>query len=121
MKINVLSLSHAKNNCSDLFCDRQRSTEKNHMAEVVVVIRWILEKLTLLLLTISIFYHNGDSAFLVKDFTSLKFSALFQDKPLPTSTCFHNLDETDHSENLFGCIAEILHHINFNGFFSVTG
>ena len=75
-------------------------SKQHHMAEVVVDIRWILGYLTLLLLTIYLcFYHNGDSAFLVEDVTTLKFNSLFQDKPFPISTRFHNIDETKHCDD----------------------
>ncbi len=44
--------------------------------------------------------QNGEEVFDIQDFTSLKFSSLFQDLPFPVSTRLHHLDNTHHLDTV---------------------
>ena len=46
---------------------------------------------------------------------------MFQDLPFPVSTRLHHLDNTEHSDNLFDCITDIITHVNDHDGFTVSG
>ena len=74
-----------------------------------------------MVLALKLPYKDGTHAFTKEDFSSLKFSSLFQDEPFPALTCFDELDETDSSDELLDCAIEILNSINNSNGFTVTG
>ena len=52
-----------------------------------------------MVLTLKLFFSNGDYAFTTEDFSSIRFSLLFQDHQFPALTCFSELYETDSSDD----------------------
>ena len=95
-------MTPAETNCSSLFGDRQRAVDTtvekkgcgcysmdNRRACIVMVHN------------IKFSNSDGSHAFTTADYSSLRFSLIFQDFSFPTLTRFGELDETYASDNLY--------------------
>ena len=122
MKLKVTYIAPAETTCSGLFCDRQRAVDTTATNKACGCYSMDTRRSNIVTMHDIVFIdNNGEEVFDIKDFTSLKFSLLFQDVPFPVSTRLHHLDNTEHSDNLFECITDIITHINDHGGFTVSG
>ena len=122
MKVDIMSMAPAETNYSGLFYDHQRAVDTtgerkgydfylmNHRKASIVMV-----------LTLKFFFPNGDHTFTIENFTSIRFSSLFQGHQFPALTYFSELDKTDSSDILFDCITKIVHYINLKKGFNFTG
>ena len=122
MRLKVTYIAPAETTCSGLFCDRQRAVETTSSGKACGCYSMDTRRGNMVTMHDIVFIDkNGEEVFDIQDFTSLKFSSLFQDLPFPVSTRLHHLDNTDHFDNLFDCITDIINHVNGHNGFTVSG
>ena len=120
--LNILSVTPEQTKCGGLFCDRQRIHDIAERKQGCGCYSMLARRSSLVLdhaMTIS--HEDEGWEFTVENFSSNKFSLLFQNKPFPYSMQLEQFSLSNDYFELLNCMRSILDDVNAKGGWTVIG
>ena len=120
--LDVLSVTPEQTQCGGLFCDKQRVMEIKDRKQACGCYSMLARRSNLALdYALSLTHRESNWEFTVENYSSNKFSLLFQNKLFPYSLLLANFQMSDPYFKLCGCMKTIVQKVNNNGGWTVIG
>ena len=123
VKVELKALFAEESRCSGAFCDRQRCIDLVRTGKACGCYS-NADRLSSIVICFDLLLKHGpgySKEINIDNFSSMRFSKLFLDKPMPLSATCSMLDNTDAHFDMEDCVDSVLHYINKKGGFTVVG
>ena len=118
--LDVISSTPEETKCSGLFCDKQRIHEIANNNQGCGCYS-MLTRRSNMIIDHSLKIEKLGWECYIENFSSTRFSRLYQNAPFPSAIRADSLQLTDDYWNLSNCISNVIDFINENGGFTIIG